>query len=188
MTAHVAPKTIISISTTVGAEEHQKLSRLWIGGIASRQSVQNGKQFSFSMKSYLPGHSNRLHAIGIIQKAGTWGPCDLKPRDIECSSFAGEQLLQLQGRRVFSQQPYRWGKMNSLLRFKENVILRIAQSCFYVVCSSKYSRCEDFVVHLVGRGQWYLVWPLQTEQTILAARFRAQLMPLSGAQLENRPQ
>ena len=36
--------------------------------------------------------SKRLHALGMIQKQGTWIPYDLKPRDVERRFFACEQL------------------------------------------------------------------------------------------------
>ena len=42
--------------------------------------------------------SKRLHALGMIQKQGTWVPYDLKPRDVERRFFACEQLLQRQKR------------------------------------------------------------------------------------------
>ena len=45
--------------------------------------------------------SKRLHALGMIQKQGTWVPYDLTPRDVERRSFAGEQLLQGQKRKDF---------------------------------------------------------------------------------------
>ena len=45
--------------------------------------------------------SKRLHALGVIKKQGTWVPYDLKLRDVECSFFACEKLLQRQKGRVF---------------------------------------------------------------------------------------
>ena len=37
--------------------------------------------------------SKRLHALGMIQKQGTWVPYDLKPRDVERRFFPCEKLL-----------------------------------------------------------------------------------------------
>ena len=45
--------------------------------------------------------SKRLHALGMIQKQGTWVPYDLKPRDFECRFLANEKLLQRQKRKGF---------------------------------------------------------------------------------------
>ena len=45
--------------------------------------------------------SMQLHALGMIQKQRTWGPYDLKPRNIERRFFACEQLLQRQKRKGF---------------------------------------------------------------------------------------
>ena len=41
----------------------------------------------------------RFHALGMIQKQGTWVPYDLKPRYVERRFFAREQLLQRQKRK-----------------------------------------------------------------------------------------
>ena len=45
--------------------------------------------------------SKRLHALGMIQKQGTWVPYDLKPRDVERRFFACEQLLHWQKKKGF---------------------------------------------------------------------------------------
>ena len=39
-----------------------------------------------------------------------------------------------------------------------------ARSCFYVVGSAKYSRCEDYAVYLVVPGRCYLLWAVETER------------------------
>ncbi|EGI62887.1 Mariner Mos1 transposase [Acromyrmex echinatior] len=44
--------------------------------------------------------SKRLHALGMIQKQGTWVPYEL-PRDVERRFFVCEQLLQRQKRKGF---------------------------------------------------------------------------------------
>ena len=45
--------------------------------------------------------SKRLHALGMIQKHGTWVPYDLKPRDVERRFYASEKLLQRHKRKGF---------------------------------------------------------------------------------------
>ena len=37
--------------------------------------------------------SKRLHALGLIQRQGTWVPYDLKPKDVERRFFDCERLL-----------------------------------------------------------------------------------------------
>ena len=45
--------------------------------------------------------SKRLHALGMIQKQGTWVPYDSKPRDIERRFFVCKKLLQRQKKKGF---------------------------------------------------------------------------------------
>ncbi|GJQ73881.1 hypothetical protein Trydic_g18816 [Trypoxylus dichotomus] len=45
--------------------------------------------------------SKRFHALGMIQKQGTWVPYDLSPRDVERRFFACEQPLHQQKRKGF---------------------------------------------------------------------------------------
>ena len=42
-----------------------------------------------------------MHALGMIEKQGTWVPYDLKPRYVECRFVTCEQLLQRQKRKGF---------------------------------------------------------------------------------------
>ena len=46
--------------------------------------------------------------------------------------------------------------MDLLQQPKEKKVMETAQSCFYVVGSAEYSRCEGYAVHLVGPGRCYL--------------------------------
>ena len=95
--------------------------------------------------------SKRLHALGMIQKQGTWVPYDLKPRDVERRFFACEQLLQRQKRKGF---------------FRRIVILCIWWD-------------------QVGVIYYELLKP---NETITGERYRTQLMRLSRALREKRPQ
>lgn len=45
--------------------------------------------------------SNRLKALGMVQKERHWVPHELKPRDVERHLFTFEQLLQRQNRKSF---------------------------------------------------------------------------------------
>ena len=47
--------------------------------------------------------------------------------------------------------------MDLLQQPKEKKVMRTARSCFYIVSSAKYSRCEGYAVYLVGPGQCYLL-------------------------------
>ena len=45
--------------------------------------------------------TKRLHALGKIQKQGTWVPYDLKSREVERRFIAYQQLLERQKRKGF---------------------------------------------------------------------------------------
>ena len=60
---------------------------------------QTQEKFALALGVTRQAISKRLHALGIIQKQGTWVPYDLKPRDVKRRFFACEQLLQLQKRK-----------------------------------------------------------------------------------------
>ena len=56
-----------------------------------------------------------------------------------------------------------WWKMDLLQQRIVNKVMRTARSCFYVVGSVEYSRCEGYAVYLVGPGRYYLLWAVETE-------------------------
>ena len=102
--------------------------------------------------------SKRLHALGMIQKQGTWVPYELKPRDVERRFFVCEQLLQRQKRKGFLHcivtGDEKWIHYNNPKRRKS---WGLPRSCFYVDASAEYSRCEGYAVYLVGPGRCYLL-------------------------------
>ncbi|GJQ72116.1 hypothetical protein Trydic_g3212 [Trypoxylus dichotomus] len=55
---------------------------------------QTQQELSSVLRITCQAISKLLHALGIIQKQGTWVPYDLKPRNVERRFFAGEQLLR----------------------------------------------------------------------------------------------
>ena len=57
-----------------------------------------------------------------------------------------------------------WWKMDSLQQPKEKKFMGTVRSCFYIVGSAEYSRCEGYAVYLVGPGRCYLLWAVETEQ------------------------
>ena len=54
--------------------------------------------------------------------------------------------------------------MDSLQQPKEKKVMGTAGSCFYVVGSAEYSRCEGYAVYLVGRGRCYLLCAVETKR------------------------
>ena len=57
-----------------------------------------------------------------------------------------------------------WWRMDSLQQPKENKVMGTAQSCFYVIGSAEYSRCEGYAVYLGRPGPRYLLWAVETER------------------------
>ena len=78
--------------------------------------------------------------------------------------------------------------MDLLQQPNEKKVMGTAWSCFYFVGSAEYSRCEGYAVYLwdqVGVMYYELLKP---NGTITGERYRTQLMRLSQAQREKRPQ
>ena len=102
--------------------------------------------------------SKRLYALKMVQKQGTWVSHDFKPRDVERRFYACEQLLQQQKRK---------GRIHRIVtgdekwihyrKPKEKKVMGTTRSCFYVVSSAEYSRCESYAVYLVGPDRCYLL-------------------------------
>ena len=76
--------------------------------------------------------------------------------------------------------------MDSLQQPKEKKVMGTARACFYVVGSTKYSRCEGYAVYLVGRGWYFYHELLKPNETITGERYRTQLMRLSRVLREKR--
>ncbi|KAL4089968.1 hypothetical protein QTP88_024895 [Uroleucon formosanum] len=133
--------------------------------------------------------SKRLKALGMIQKEGNWVPYELKPRDIERRLFVCEQLLQRQNRKGFLHRivtgdekwvrydnPKRrksWGKPGhaSSSKAKPNIHGAKVMICIW------WDQLGVIYYELLKPGE-----------TITGDRYRTQLMRLSRALKEKRPQ
>lgn len=69
--------------------------------ILDEDPSQNQKTLAQTLGVAQPTISLRLKAMGMIRKVGNWLPYDLKPRDVERRLFTCEQLLQRQERKGF---------------------------------------------------------------------------------------
>lgn len=69
--------------------------------LLDEDSAQTQEELASTLGVTRQAISKRLHALGMIQKQGTWVPYDLKPRDVERRLFSCEQLLQRQKGKVF---------------------------------------------------------------------------------------
>ena len=66
--------------------------------------------------------------------------------------------------RVFFIASWRVMKDGFITATKEKKVMGTAGSCFYVIGSVKYSRCEGYAVYLVGPGRCYFLWAIETER------------------------
>ena len=121
--------------------------------------------------------------MGVIQKQGNWIPYELKSRDVKRRFFAYEQLLQRQNRKGFSHrivtEDEKWVHYDNPTHRKLWGIPRHA--------STSTARPN---IHGICWDQLIVVYYelLKPSETITGDRYRTQLMRLSRALKEKRPQ
>jgi len=166
----------------------KNLRRRRIGGIARWGSVPNARRACFSIRSYPPSHFQAIACVGNDSKARNLGSLWFEVKGYWASFFRQWTTAPAAKKEGFSSSHRdRWWKMDSLQQSKEKKVIGTARSRFYVVGSAKYSRCKGYAVYLVGSGRCCLLWAVETE-TITGERSRPQLMRLSRALREKRPQ
>lgn len=69
--------------------------------LLSQDSCQTQEQLSISLGVDRSTVAKRIQAMGMIQKLGRWVPYELRPRDVEGRLCICEQLLQRQRRKSF---------------------------------------------------------------------------------------
>lgn len=150
---------------------------------------QTLQELADSLEVDLSTVGKRLKSMGMVQKQGNWVPYELKPRDVERRFFACEQLLQRQKRKGFLHRivtgdekwihydnPKRkksWGKPGhaSTSTAKPNIHSAKLMLCIW------WDQLGVIYYEL-----------LQPNETITGDRYRLQLMRLSRALKEKRPQ
>jgi len=157
--------------------------------LLNEDSCQSQEELAGSLQVTQQAVSKRLKNLGMIQKQGCWVPYELKPRDVERRFCICEQLLERQNRKgflhrivtgdekwVFYDNPKRrksWGYSGhaSTLTAKPNIH------------GSKVMLCIWW--DQLGVIYYELLKP---SQTITGDLYRTQLMRLSRALKEKRPQ
>lgn len=157
--------------------------------LLDKDSCQTQDELAESLNVDRTTVSKRLKALGMIQKQGNWVPYELKPRDIERRLCMCEQLLQRQTRKGFlhrivtgdekwirydnSKRRKSWGKPGhaSTSTAKPNIHGAKLMLCIWW--------------DQLGVVYYEL---LQPNETITGERYRTQLMRLSRALKEKRPQ
>lgn len=131
----------------------------------------------------------RLQDLGMIQKQGNWVPYELKPRDVERRFFTCEQLLERQKRKGFLNRivtgDEKWIRYDNPKRRKS-----------YGYPGHTSSSTARPNIH--GAKLMLCIWwdqlgviyyeLLQPSETITGSLYRTQLMRLSHALKEKRPQ
>lgn len=133
--------------------------------------------------------SNRLKAMGMIRKVGHWVPYELKPRDVERRFFTSKQLLERHKRKGFLHRivtgDEKWVHYNNPKRRATYGYPGHASS------STAVQNIHGLKVMLcIWWDQLGVVYYelLQPSERITGEVYRRQLMRLSRALREKRPQ
>lgn len=133
--------------------------------------------------------SKRLKAMGMIQKQGNWVPYELKPRDVERRFFTCEQLLERQKRKGFLHQivtgDEKWIHYDNPKRRKSWV--KPGQPSTSTAKSNIHGSKLMLCIWWDQRGVIYYEL-LKPNETITGERYRTQLMRLTRALKEKRPE
>ena len=155
----------------------------------AEDSCQTQEEIAQSLGVTQVAISLRLKNMGMIQKQGNWVPYELKPRDVERRFFACEQLLQRQKRKGFSHRivtgDEKWIHYDNPKRQKSWGLPGHASTSTARpnIHGSKLLLCIWW--DQLGVIYYELLKP---GETITGDRYRTQLMRLSKALKEKRPQ
>lgn len=133
--------------------------------------------------------SKRLKTMGLIQKQGNWVPYELKARDVERRLFACEQFLERQKRKGFLHRiitgDEKWIHYDNPKRKKSWVLPGQPSTSFAKpnIHGMKLMLC----IWWDQRGVIYYEL-LKPNETITGERYRTQLMRLSRALKQKRPE
>lgn len=133
--------------------------------------------------------SRRLTAMGMIRKVGHWVPYELKPRDIERRFFTSEQLLQRHKRKGF---------LHRIVTGDEKWVHYDNPKRRATYGYPGHASTSTAVQNIHGLKVMLCIWwdqlgvvyyeLLQPSETITGEVYRRQLMRLSRALREKRPQ
>ncbi|GFV58091.1 mariner Mos1 transposase [Trichonephila clavipes] len=155
--------------------------------LLDQDSCQTQQELAGSLGVTQQAISKRLKVMGMIQKQGNWVPYELKPKDVERRLFACEQLLARQRRKGFLHRivtgDEKWVHYDNPKRRK---------SWGYPGHASTSKAKPNIHGSKVMLSMWWLgvvyYELLKPTETITGDRYRAQLMRLSRALKDKRPQ
>lgn len=157
--------------------------------LLDNDACQTLEELSESLGVDLSTVGKRLKAMGMIQKEGNWVPYELKPRDVERRFFTCEQLLERQKRKDFLHRivtdDKKWIHFDNPKRKKSWGLPGHASTSTAKrnIHGSKLMLCIWW--NHLGVIYYELLKP---NETVTGDRYRTQLMRLSRALKEKRPQ
>lgn len=157
--------------------------------LLNEDSCQSQEELARSLGVTQQAISKRLKDMGMIQKQGNWVPYELKPRDVERRLFACEQLLERQRRKGFLHRivtgDEKWVHYDNPKRRKSWGYPGHASTS-----TAKPNIHGSKVMLCIWWDQLGVVYYelLKPTETITGDRYRTQLMRLSRALKDKRPQ
>lgn len=157
--------------------------------LLDEDSCQTQEQLAATLGVDRSTVAKRLKALGMIQKQGHWVPYELKPRDIERRFFTCEQLLQRQKRKGFLHRivtgDEKWIHYDNPKRKKSWG--RRGHASTSTARPNLHGAKLMLCIWWDQRGVIYFEL-LPPNQTITGELYRTQLMRLSRALREKRPE
>jgi len=156
--------------------------------LLEENSSQTLEELSTSLGVDLSTVGKRLKALGMIQKEGNWVPYELKPRDVERRFLTCELLLQRYKRKSFLHRIVtgeKWIYYDNPKRRKSWV--KPGQPSSSVPKRNIHGSKLLLCIWWDQRGVVYYEL-LNPNETITRDRYRLQLMRLSRALKEKRPE
>ncbi|GFT03356.1 mariner Mos1 transposase [Trichonephila clavipes] len=180
---------VIDFSNQHGGGREKVFEDAELEALLDQDSCQTQQELVGSLGVTQQAISKRLKVMGMIQKQGNWVPYELKPRYVERRLFACEQLFARQRRKEFLHPivtgDEKWVRYDNPKRRKSWGYPGHASTS-----TAKPNIHGSKVMLSIWWDQLSVVYYelLKPTETITGDRYRTQLMRLSRALKDKRPQ